>query len=269
MDELTNPLDPEEAAMKYNSKTNAVIWLLTALFVVLCMPVCAASENDELLPIDIEILKDPLDVLILVNRDNLLDKNYPDQSIDMYKLEDVTVPVTKGSHQLRPVMNDAMEKLFEAAYAEGIELYVGSSYRNYRKQEVIYYNRVKRMGYDDGYSQMAGASEHQTGLAADVVSAEYANLFQTEFGETKEGIWLRENCAEYGFIIRYPEDKMDITGVHYEPWHLRYVGPEAAAYITENDLTLEEFSALQIGTLAEYYGDVISYDDSNERSTSE
>lgn len=247
--------------MKCYYKINVTILILMTILVIFVKPICTVSESNNLLPIDIEILKDPLDVLILVNRDNLLSKNYPDQSIDMYKLVDVTVPVTKGTHQLRPVMNEAMEKLFEAAYAEGIELYVGSSYRSYRKQEVIYYNRVKRIGYDDGYSQMAGASEHQTGLAADVVSAEYANLFQTEFGETKEGIWLRENCAEFGFIIRYPEDKMDITGVHYEPWHLRYVGPEVANYIMDNDLTLEEFSAMRIGTLGEYYGDVISYDE--------
>lgn len=247
--------------MKCYYKINVTILILMIILVIFVKPICKASESNNLLPIDIEILKDPLDVLILVNRDNLLSKNYPDQSIDMYKLVDVTVPVTKGAHQLRPVMNEAMEKLFEAAYAGEIELYVGSSYRSYRKQEVVYYNRVKRIGYDDGYSQMAGASEHQTGLAADVVSAEYANLFQTEFGETKEGIWLRENCAEFGFIIRYPEDKMDITGVHYEPWHLRYVGPEVANYIMDNDLTLEEFSAMRIGTLGEYYGDVISYDE--------
>ena len=59
----------------------------------------------------------------------------------------------------------------------------------------------------------------------------YSDLFQTEFGETREGIWLRENCAEFGFIIRYPENKTEITGVRYEPWHLRYVGTEVASYI--------------------------------------
>ena len=66
----------------------------------------------------------------------------------------------------------------------------------------------------------------------------YSDLFQTEFGETREGIWLRENCAEFGFIIRYPENKTEITGVRYEPWHLRYVGTEVASYIMENNLTL-------------------------------
>ena len=84
----------------------------------------------------------------------------------------------------------------------------------------------------------------------------YSDLFQTEFGETREGIWLRENCAEFGFIIRYPENKTEITGVRYEPWHLRYVGTEVASYKMENNLTLEEFSALRVITLGEYYGDV-------------
>ncbi|HIU15700.1 MAG TPA: M15 family metallopeptidase [Candidatus Ventricola intestinavium] len=249
--------------MKFSCKTQTVLWMVAVIFMISGMPVRTLSQSSPL-PIDIAILEDPLDVLRLVNRDNLLDKDYPDQTIDMYKLENVTLPVTKGSHQLRPVANAALEELFKAAAAEGMELYVGSSYRRYRNQEVIYYNRVKRMGYDDGYSQMAGASEHQMGLAADVVSAEYADLFQTEFGETPEGIWLRENCARFGFIIRYPEDKTDITGVRYEPWHLRYVGPEAAAYIMENDLTLEEFSALRIIALGEYYGDALALEDESE-----
>ena len=241
--------------MKFCCNKYIILCVLIIAFAFCSVSITAISESI-LLPIDIAILEDPLDVLRLVNRENLLDKNYPNQDIDMYKLEDVVLPVTKGSHQLRSVANVALEQLFCAAADEGIELYVGSSYRKYRNQEVIYYNRVKRMGYDDGYSQMAGASEHQTGLAVDVVSAEYSDLFQTEFGETREGIWLKENCAEFGFIIRYPENKTEITGVRYEPWHLRYVGTEVASYIMENNLTLEEFSALRVITLGEYYGDV-------------
>ena len=237
-------------------RAHAVLWLWMMVLMAVAAPAYAVSEG--LLPVDIEILKDPSDVLLLVNRENLLHRAYPDQATDMYRLEEVTVPVTKGTHRLRPVMNAALERMFEAAYADGVELYVGSSYRSYRQQEVIHYNRVKRMGYDDGYAQMAGASEHQTGLAADVVSAAYANLFQQEFGETTEGIWLKENCAEFGLIIRYPEDKEDITGVQYEPWHLRYVGPEAASYIMEHQLTLEEFSAMRVLALGAHYGDAAS-----------
>lgn len=200
------------------------------------------SEGAWTYPVPLEVLEDPEDVLRLINRENLLDKAYPDQDIDMYKLVEVTAPVTKGSHSLRGVVNDALAALIADAETEGIKLYVGSTYRNYRAQEVMHYNRVKELGKDDGIVQMAGASEHQAGLAADVVSWAYKDKFQTSFGDTAEGQWLAANCARYGFIIRYPKDKVDITGVKYEPWHVRYVGVEAATYIMASGLTLEEFT---------------------------
>lgn len=207
-------------------------------------PYClgTALEDTWDYPVSREVLEDPQDVLRLVNKEKLLEKSYPDQDIELYRLVEVTAPVTKGTHQLRAVANDALMEMFEAAQADGIKLYIGSSYRSYRTQEVIHYNRKKALGYDDGYTQVAGGSEHQTGLAADVVSWEYRDKFQQSFGEKREGIWLRENCARFGFIIRYPKEKEDITGVQYEPWHVRYVGKEAATYIMENGLTLEEFT---------------------------
>ena len=102
------------------------------------------------------------------------------------------------------------------------------------------------MNYFDAYQLAAeavtlpGTSEHQIGLAFDIVNNEYAHLGEG-FGETKEGLWLAENCYKYGFILRYPKDKEYITTIEYEPWHFRYVGREAAAYMTFKGLTLEEF----------------------------
>lgn len=194
-------------------------------------------------PLAPDILRDAPDVLRLINRENLLPKDYPDQTLPHYQLVAVTAPVTKRGLMLRPVANDAVTAMLSAAQAEGIALYVASAHRTHRHQEVIHYNRLKEKGRDDGLVQIAGASEHQAGLAADVVSWAYRDGFQTAFGDTPEGRWLAENCARYGFILRYPSGKTDITGVRYEPWHMRYVGPEAAAYITENGLTLEEFTA--------------------------
>ncbi len=206
-------------------------------------PYLSAPDAGWPYPVPRSVLEDPLDVLRLINRENLLDKAYPDQGIDMYRLAEVTLPATKNEeHLLRPIVHDALAALFAGAAAEGFTLYVGSSYRSYRDQEVIHYNRVKRMGRDDGVSQMAGASEHQAGLAADVVSRAYRDKFQQAFGDTDEGKWLAANCARYGFILRYPKDKTEITGVPYEPWHVRYVGVEAAAYIMASGLTLEEFT---------------------------
>lgn len=233
-------------------KHNTLPFTLALLFCLLWGAACALAEPEWMYPVSLETLRDPQDVLRLVNRDHLLDAAYPDQETGMYRLVDVTVPVTKGSHVLRQVANDALAELFAAAERAGYSLYVGSSYRNYRTQEVIHYNRVQRMGYDDGYSQIAGASEHQMGLAADVVSWAYRDSFQESFGETLEGIWLRENCANYGFILRYPQDKEEITGVRYEPWHLRYVGREAALYMTLNGLTLEEFTEEYQAALSRY-----------------
>ena len=100
--------------------------------------------------------------------------------------------------------------------------------------------------YEDAYDEVTmetmppGYSEHSTGLAFDIVSLDY-QMLDSKQADTKECKWLTEHCAEYGFILRYPEDKEDITQIHYEPWHFRYVGEKAAKYIMENDLTLEEY----------------------------
>lgn len=212
----------------------------------------AQTDGGWTYPVPLAVLEDPQDVLRLINRENLLDKAYPDQSVDMYRMVDVTAPTTKGSLTIRSIVNDALIALIAQGQTEGVSLYVGSAYRNYRAQEVIHYNRVKSLGKDDGIVQMAGASEHQAGLAADVVSWAYRDGFQTSFGDTAEGKWLAANCARYGFIIRYPQDKTDITGVRYEPWHLRYVGVEAATYIMESGLTLEAFTEEWQAALAAY-----------------
>ena len=86
----------------------------------------------------------------------------------------------------------------------------------------------------------AGESEHATGLAMDIVSTEYAGLDEKQ-GETDDQKWLMEHCYEYGFILRYPQDKSDDTGIIYEPWHYRYVGTEAALAIRDQGVTLEEY----------------------------
>jgi D-alanyl-D-alanine carboxypeptidase len=106
----------------------------------------------------------------------------------------------------------------------------------------LYNNDVKaNKGIDDHSTQIPGASEHQTGLAVDLVSREWLGYTLTEaFADTAEARWLASRCAEFGFIIRYPKEKESITGIVYEPWHLRYVGIEAARYMTDNQLTLEE-----------------------------
>jgi len=191
-------------------------------------------------PVSQDTLEDALDVLVLVNKENLLDKTYPPEE------ELVAVDVRKTSSskiQGRIIAADALKLMFEAAEADGIKLYLLSGYRSYRTQDVMHYNRVEKMGYDDGVVQLAGASDHQTGLGFDVISRSWIDSkLNPKFAKTEEAQWMAANCARFGFIIRYPEGKEDITGIIYEPWHLRFVGVEAASYIMQSGLTLEEFT---------------------------
>lgn len=123
-------------------------------------------------------------MILLVNKENLLDKTYPPEET----LVDISLRKTSSSNmQGRDIAVEALGRLFEGAEAAGYTLYVDSAYRSYRTQEVMHYNRVESMGYDDGYVQSAGASEHQTGMAFDVVNKEWADRkLNSEFANTQE-----------------------------------------------------------------------------------
>jgi len=131
----------------------------------------------------------------------------------------------------------ALKELQSAGQKEGFSLQLVSGYRSYETQKRIYNNYVNRWGieYTDTTSARPGHSEHQTGLAFDV------GELTSNYGETKEGIWLKNNCYKYGFIIRYLKGKENITGYSYEPWHIRYVGVEVATEIMQKNITLEEY----------------------------
>lgn len=132
---------------------------------------------------------------------------------------------------------DALTEMQNAAAADGISLFVVSGYRSYYSQEAVYAGWVNQDGVEvaDTYSSRPGHSDHQTGYTFDL------NSLSQSFAYTKEGIWLAEHCADFGFIIRYPEDKEMYTGYIYEPWHVRYIGKEKAKLITESGLSLEEY----------------------------
>ena len=138
---------------------------------------------------------------------------------------------------LQPITKDAFQKLSDAAAQEGLELYIGSDYRDYAYQVKIYNNYCEIYGSEqaDSFSARPGYSEHQTGLTID------CNTIDDAFGDTPEAAWLAQHCADYGFIIRFPQGKEDVTGYQYEPWHIRYVGVDIAKEIQKYDLTLEEY----------------------------
>lgn len=167
--------------------------------------------------------------------------------------DDYEVKLTKlsGSMQCDERVKDVLLDMLNAASKENIKLIVCSPYRDYELQERLFEKKVNNyLSYGNSYMDayklaskaviVPGASEHQLGIAFDIVTDYYRSL-NIGFGETEAAKWLKKHCAEFGFILRYPKDKGEITGIMYEPWHFRYVGVEAATYIMENDLTLEEF----------------------------
>ncbi len=150
-----------------------------------------------------------------------------------------TVPADYGDG-LTPEAQAAFDAMQAGAAADGISLQIISGYRSYERQSQIYNNYVNRDGKAaaDTYSARPGHSEHQTGLAMDI------NSLEQSMGQAPDGIWLAAHCAEYGFILRYPKGKEDITGYMYEPWHVRYLGIDLATAITDSGLTLEEYFGL-------------------------
>ncbi len=136
--------------------------------------------------------------------------------------------------------NDEADAAFDewanAAAAEGLNIYVSSGYRGYDTQYAIYWREYDEYGFDyvEGSTARPGFSEHQTGLAFDL------NSISMDFEDTDEFAWCIQHAHEYGFILRYPEGKTDITGYMYEPWHFRYIG-DAAADVYASGLTLEEY----------------------------
>lgn len=136
-----------------------------------------------------------------------------------------------------PEAQSAFDEMAAGAAKDGIKLYIASGFRSYEYQEGLYQRYVERDGAEmaDTYSARPGHSEHQTGLAFDL------NEISDAFAGTPEAEWLEEHAYEYGFIIRYPADKEDMTGYNYEPWHVRYLGKETAEKVYESGLCLEEY----------------------------
>lgn len=170
---------------------------------------------------------------MIVNKQHKLSSNY--------KPDNLIVPNVKFAssgnlekNYMEATAGKALERMFNDAKKQGVTLVAVSGYRSYDRQSQLYNNAVKNFGVNQIGSAEPNASEHRTGLAMDINSVEQS------FANTLEGKWLANNCHKYGFIIRYPKGKTNITGYMYEPWHVRYVGEELATYCHTNNLTLEE-----------------------------
>jgi D-alanyl-D-alanine carboxypeptidase len=252
-----------------------IICLLLAL--ILMLPILAAAEDEEELDIEETIdgeseedaaetgeavwdfpvaLEDMNpDFVILANKHYLLEEGFyvkPLVKVRKLKLNKDGSVRTEGVRwavgsqmKLQEDCYKALVAMSDAAREDGYNLYLKSAYRSWRTQNTMYKNRLKKNhGKDDGWVSKAGASDHQTGLGADVIPKSWIKAagMNSKMAKEPECQWMAEHCSEYGFIIRYPEDKEEVTEINYEPWHVRYVGIPVATYIMENGLCLEEFN---------------------------
>lgn len=181
----------------------------------------------------------------IINKKRPLPKGYvpPDLTTP-----NVTLNSTKSASEntLRKDTAGALEKLFAAAKGAGFEYMLASGYRSEQLQATYYNNYVTTSGQAaaDRYSAKPGTSEHQTGMALDVATADRKHYLDQAFGKDPAGVWLAAHAHEYGFIIRYQEDKEAITGYMYEPWHIRFVGTDLSSELYNKHQTMEEFFGL-------------------------
>lgn len=178
--------------------------------------------------------------LLLANGDNPLPEDFSPQ-----------VETVQNGYQMDSRVAPIMKEMIEDAKADGVDLLVCSAYRSIEKQTQLFNNQVdlfmsQGMTREKAEAETAtmiavpGTSEHHTGLAADIVTPTHQTL-DPQFADTKAGQWLLEHAVEYGFVLRYPEEKQDITNIIYESWHYRYVGKEHAEIMKEKNLCLEEY----------------------------
>lgn len=183
--------------------------------------------------------EDDGDLLMLVNKYYGLPSDY--SPTDMVSI--ASKYSTYSGAKMKSVAYKAFKKMYNAAADEGLNFKICSAYRSYTQQKSLFNNYMYSRGASTAFilSAYPGRSEHHTGLAMDLLTGRNGWAMSNSFGTTKEGKWIKKHCAEYGFIIRYPDGKTDITGYGYESWHLRYVGKDVAKEIMSNDLTLEEY----------------------------
>lgn len=185
---------------------------------------------------NVSTVSNPEAITVLANKYSSIGQYVPD---DLVRISDEN---STRENYLREEACEHFETLCNDARNEGYEIRGMSAYRSYDRQYAIYNSYVNSDGKEnaDTYSARPGYSEHQTGLCVDVMGGDTP---YDQFKTTKESTWLNENAHKYGFIIRYPEGKEDITGYMAEAWHIRYVGKDIAKVIYDEDITFDEYCA--------------------------
>lgn len=208
------------------------LWL-AAMIMLLLLPCVSAQAG----------MFDDDGILRLVNRDEKITKNYVPEQVKP------NVPTNKKDQQesiyMRPEAAAALEEMFAAAKEEmGYNLLAVSGYRSYGLQQALFNNKVKAVGSKERAWRKvapAGASEHQLGLAMDIVCDNF-RLLNSGFADTAEGQWLYQNCQRFGFIVRYRREWEDVTGYAYEPWHFRYLGVAHACAVQWLNVPYEDYA---------------------------
>ena len=183
---------------------------------------------------NVKEVEDPNSLDVIVNKYNYLPEGYAPSDL-------VTLPehYSYGTWTLRKEAAEKFLELCKDGEKQGLRLFAKSAYRSHEIQITLYNKYVKEDGKEaaDKYSARPGYSEHETGLSVDI------NLANDKFNTTDEYYWLIKNAYKYGFILRYPKDKENITGYQFEGWHYRYVGIDTAKYIYEKNITFDEYIA--------------------------
>lgn len=187
-----------------------------------------------------------MDYTVLINKDNLLSSHYVPQDLVITD-ENENNFHNFNDPSLKPMIDKNVYSYFlkmqDDALKSGFHIIIDSGYRSYDYQKMVLDNLISKVGVEEANSLVAppGASEHQSGLAFDVayiINGNYSDKVEEKQIETK---WLFENAYKYGFILRYPKGKEEITGYKFEPWHYRFVGLELANLLKEENITLEEY----------------------------
>ena len=204
-------------------------------------PLSASTQPNENQDSEVKVQGNSTDWnLILANPDNALPQDFS-----------VETAVVQGAKEVDKRIVDIAKKMLNDAKNEGIDLLVCSGYRAIEKQQNRFdnsvngyvaqgYSKEDAIKYTKAYYAVPGTSEHHTGLAMDIVTPSYQTL-DAKYDQTDAAKWLLNNAYKYGFILRYPKDKENITKIAYEPWHYRYVGEEHAKVIKEKNLCFEEY----------------------------
>ena len=233
--------------------TGVLMLLAAALYFVLLMPHNAMDEHERL-ELPVETAEEETSVEE-VSGQQKKEADLPD--IDISSWEYVLANAEHSIGEYTPELGEIegqkldqrilepMQQFVADARAEGLSVFMSSGYRGFEEQQYLFNRKVEQYGEEKAATIVSrpGTSEHQTGLACDITD-EYYELKDESLENTALYQWMSKHCQEYGFIVRYPKDKEEITGIIYEPWHFRYVGVEAATYMVEHNLCLEEFVAL-------------------------